>query len=162
MDMDAELTVLHQNNEADGLRDLRLSQKAEELSMMDQARAEANAQSEQGNLGSSDNLPVNRGGRHLARRERRGRNAIREVAERYAHVPSDRRGKVMREKAINALLAMVLGSFGAHKFFQGKTFTGVLYAVFFWTLIPGFIGFIEGIRYAFMPMDDYYQQYFRE
>jgi len=56
-------------------------------------------------------------------------------------------------------LAICLGSFGAHKFYQGKTKTGVLYALLFWTMLPGLIGLIEGIRYLVMPTRDYYESY---
>lgn len=163
MDMDAELKVLHQSIEEDGLRDAGLSQRADELSMMDRARQEANEKSRQGTLTVvNSGPPVNMGGRGLELRNRKGTDAIREVAERYAHVPAERKGAVLRDKAINSLLAVFLGTFGAHKFFQGKTYSGILYAVFFWTFLPTFIGFVEGIRYAVMPLDDYYKQYFRD
>jgi TM2 domain-containing membrane protein YozV len=161
--MDAELKVLHQSIEEDGLRDAGLSQRADELSMMDRARQEANEKSRQGTLTVvNSGPPVNMGGRGLELRNRKGTDAIREVAERYAHVPAERKGAVLRDKAINSLLAVFLGTFGAHKFFQGKTYSGILYAVFFWTFLPTFIGFVEGIRYAVMPLDDYYKQYFRD
>lgn len=67
---------------------------------------------------------------------------------------------VMISKVIHSALAIFLGSFGVHKFYMGKSFMGALYCLFFWTLIPGFIGFFEGIRYLVMPTDDYYEQYY--
>ena len=45
------------------------------------------------------------------------------------------------------ILAILLGSFGAHKFYMGKSSQGILYLVFFWTFIPFIIGVIEGIQY---------------
>jgi TM2 domain-containing membrane protein YozV len=56
----------------------------------------------------------------------------------------------MRNKTTAALFALLLGSFGAHKFYLGRGGQGVLYLIFFWTFIPGFIGFIEGIVYLTM------------
>lgn len=163
LDMDAELKVLHQNIEADGLKNTRPSRKEDELSMMDRARQEANENSSRGALTvAGSDLPVSMGSRGVERRRRDRKGASREVAERYAHVPAERKAAVIRDKAINSLLAVFLGTFGAHKFFQGKTYSGIFYAVFFWTLLPTFIGFIEGIRYAVMPIDDYYKQYFRD
>ncbi len=67
---------------------------------------------------------------------------------------------VRRQKMISALLAMFFGSFGAHKFYHGQTGLGLLYAALCWTSLPGWIGFIEGIRYLAMPLDDYYVQYY--
>lgn len=52
-------------------------------------------------------------------------------------------------KAVNkvtyCLLAFFLGGIGVHKFYAGKTGSGILCIVFCWTLIPGFIAFIEFI-----------------
>ena len=53
------------------------------------------------------------------------------------------------------LFAMFLGGLGAHKFYSGKTFKGVLYLVFCWTFIPAFIAFIEGILAIGKPTDEY-------
>jgi len=51
------------------------------------------------------------------------------------------------------LLAIFLGGFGVHKFYASKTGMGILYLVFCWTLIPGLIGFIEGIVAFIKPAD---------
>ncbi|KPJ22237.1 TM2 domain-containing protein [Streptococcus phocae subsp. phocae] len=56
-------------------------------------------------------------------------------------------------KVIYVLLALFLGEFGLHKFYAGKTGTGILYLVFCWTFIPGFIGVIEGILAILKPSD---------
>ena len=53
-------------------------------------------------------------------------------------------------RILAALLGIFLGSFGIHKFYLGKTGQGILYLIFFWTLIPGIVGFIEGIWYLTM------------
>jgi TM2 domain-containing membrane protein YozV len=45
------------------------------------------------------------------------------------------------------LLAPFLGGLGAHKFYLGRPFQGLLYLVLCWTFIPSFIAFIEGIVY---------------
>lgn len=47
-------------------------------------------------------------------------------------------------KLVYALLAIFLVSFGIHKFYAGRM-VGIVYILFFWTCIPGLIGFIEGI-----------------
>ncbi len=58
----------------------------------------------------------------------------------------------MKNKTSAALLAIFLGGFGAHKFYLGKTGQGILYLLFFWTLVPAIIAFVEFI--IFLTMDD--------
>jgi TM2 domain-containing membrane protein YozV len=53
-----------------------------------------------------------------------------------------------KDEVAGVLLALFLGSFGLHHFYLRRTGLGVLYLCFFWTGIPGFLGFIECF---FMP-----------
>jgi len=48
-----------------------------------------------------------------------------------------------KDATIAILLALFLGGFGAHHFYLGRTGLGVLYLVFFWTLIPAFVALVE-------------------
>lgn len=75
-------------------------------------------------------------------------------------IPDGEKGRVIKTKIIAALLGIFFGSFGAHKFYMGKTGWGVLYLLFCWTIIPGVVGFVEGVRYLFMSLDDFYFQYY--
>ena len=61
-------------------------------------------------------------------------------------------GKVVNKIAY-ALFAIFLGGLGVHKFYTGKTGSGILYLIFFWTFIPTLIGFIEGIVALTKPAD---------
>ncbi|MGU3473642.1 TM2 domain-containing protein [Paenibacillus sp. D51F] len=54
---------------------------------------------------------------------------------------------VRKSKIAAAVLAILLGNFGIHKFYLNRPGTGILYLLFCWTGIPGFIGLIEGIVY---------------
>ncbi len=76
--------------------------------------------------------------------------------------PEEERPEIIQRKLIQSALAIFLGSFGAHKFYQGKTFQGVLYVLFLWTTIPTWVSFVEGIRYLFMPVEDFYEQYVKK
>ena len=46
-----------------------------------------------------------------------------------------------------ALFAILLGTFGIHKFYLGKVGLGIIYILFCWTGIPFIVGIIEGIIY---------------
>lgn len=48
-------------------------------------------------------------------------------------------------RIVGAILAIFLGDFGIHHFYTGDTKDGIWHLVFFWTGVPGLIGFIEGI-----------------
>lgn len=72
------------------------------------------------------------------------------------------RMQAIKQKSIMSILAIFFGSFGAHKFYQRKNLQGVLYLFFCWTSIPTWISIAEGIRYIFMPLEDFYIQYVDE
>ena len=44
------------------------------------------------------------------------------------------------------LLAVFLGAYGGHKFYLGQIKIGLLYLVFFWTLIPYLIALFEAFN----------------
>lgn len=48
-------------------------------------------------------------------------------------------------KIAYGLLAILLGSFGVHRFYSGKILSGVVYLLFCWSGIPSLLGLIEGI-----------------
>ena len=53
-----------------------------------------------------------------------------------------------KDEVVGVLLALFLGTFGAHHFYLRKTGLGILYIVFCWTGIPTIISFVECF---FMP-----------
>jgi TM2 domain-containing membrane protein YozV len=55
---------------------------------------------------------------------------------------------VRRDEIVGILLALFLGTFGAHHFYLRRTGLGVLYLCFFWSGVPAILGFIECF---FMP-----------
>jgi TM2 domain-containing membrane protein YozV len=55
---------------------------------------------------------------------------------------------VRRDEIVGILLALFLGTFGVHHFYLRRTGLGILYCFFFWSGIPGLLGFIECF---FMP-----------
>ncbi len=53
-----------------------------------------------------------------------------------------------KDPVIGVLLAVFLGSFGAHRFYLGQNGIAILYILFCWTLIPHIIALVEAF---FMP-----------
>lgn len=159
MTTDAELTVMEQHLDAHGIS---LERPSDEVVM---TRAEAKQQ-EPSMEGMRVSLEKETGIklRDMDSGEVQGRNQPLYMGggRRYSLIPADEKADVIRHKVLQSLLAIFLGTFGAHKFYQGKTFWGFLYAALFWTTIPTWVGIAEGIRYLVMPMDDFYVQYCRE
>ncbi len=56
--------------------------------------------------------------------------------------------RMKRDELTGVLLAVVLGSFGAHHFYLRRNGLGVIYFLLCWTSIPFFLGMIEAF---FMP-----------
>ena len=50
-----------------------------------------------------------------------------------------------KSKLVAALLAIFFGALGIHKFYLGQKGWGIVYLLFCWTYIPGFLSFIEAI-----------------
>jgi TM2 domain-containing membrane protein YozV len=65
----------------------------------------------------------------------------------------------MKSRVVAGVLGILLGNFGAHKFYLGKIGMGILYLVFFWTGIPGIIGLIEGIMYLVKSDEEFHAKY---
>ena len=63
------------------------------------------------------------------------------------------------DRATAALLAILLGGIGAHKFYLGRTGWGVVYLLFFWTLVPAVLGLIEGFIYLCQSDEDFARAY---
>ena len=61
-------------------------------------------------------------------------------------------GKIVN-KVVDCVLAILLGGFGIHKFYAGRIGAGICYLLFFWTLIPLFIAWIEAIVALCKPAD---------
>lgn len=93
--------------------------------------------------------------------QRRRRGEVNALPENFLPFPEEDRPQIVQTKLIQSALAIFLGSFGAHKFYQGKTLQGVIYFLLSWTTLPMWISIVEGIRYLFMPVEDFYEQYIK-
>ncbi len=63
------------------------------------------------------------------------------------------------KKVIAGILAIVLGSFGIHKFYLGYTKEGVIQLILGFCGIGGLIGLIEGILYLLKTDEEFYHTY---
>ena len=156
---DAELKVMEQQLDAEGIKrnPVEVGQRDE----YDNVRIDTDLLDRP--LGGVDtnlrNLPVS----PTARRGEQKLSHVRYTSGRTREIvvgfPENKRPEIIQRKLIQSALAIFFGSLGAHKFYQGKTFQGILYILFFWTTLPTWISFVEGIRYLFMPVEDFYFQY---
>lgn len=68
----------------------------------------------------------------------------------------------MKNKTTAALLALFLGGIGIHRFYLGKSISGIFYLLFFWTFIPAIISFIDALLLFSMSEKMFNIQYNRE
>lgn len=64
---------------------------------------------------------------------------------------------MMVKKGLYIALCLFLGGVGAHKFYAGKWFQGLLYVAFCWTGIPVFIALFDLLRAMFKRPNEYGQ-----
>lgn len=163
LDMDAELAVLQKTMAADGIENLPEREEKKPAVVAEDALEKTAVLKDVRRLFDKKEPAVpsgtglqNRGGRKHPRRR-----AFRAAENFRIAMPEELRGSVLKEKLIMSALAIFGGCIGAHKFYQGKTKWGILYLLFWWTAIPGIVGFFEGMRYLFMSMDDFYEMYYQ-
>lgn len=64
-----------------------------------------------------------------------------------------------KSKVTAGVLALLLGGFGVHKFYLGKSGMGILYLIFCWTYIPSIIALIEAIIYFTKSDEEWAAEY---
>ena len=155
---DAELKVMQQQLDAEGIKSKTI--EVGEVDEYGNVRIDKDLLDQPlGGVNNFElkNLPV--GSIPSVRAPRRSRRAGYDDLQTF---PEEERPQIIQQKLIQSALAIFLGGIGAHKFYQGKTFQGVMFLIFCWSFIPGFIGFVEGVRYLFMPVEDFYEQYIKD
>ena len=65
----------------------------------------------------------------------------------------------MKNKKIAAILALLLGLFGAHKFYLGETGKGVIYLLLSITGISFILGIIDAVKLFLMPDEKFIEKY---
>lgn len=66
------------------------------------------------------------------------------------------------EREVAAILAILLGTIGAHRFYLGDTKLGVLYLCLFWTGLPTILGVIEGVIYLIEDDAEFQRKHVRD
>lgn len=87
---------------------------------------------------------------------------IHETALSCPHCGAPQRGTAQtstKSQSVAALLAAFLGGLGIHRFYLGKTVSGILYFIFSWTGIPAIIAFFEIFSIAFMSQENWAKKY---
>ncbi len=70
-----------------------------------------------------------------------------------------RSSKGSKSKIVAAILALVLGGLGIHKFYLGQNGWGIIYLLFFWTFIPAIVAFVEFILLLLMNDDRFDEKF---
>jgi len=65
----------------------------------------------------------------------------------------------MKNKFIAATLAILLWGLGFHRFYLGKPWSGVLYLVFCFTLLPMIAWIVEGAFFLLQSKEDFDVQF---
>ncbi len=64
-----------------------------------------------------------------------------------------------KSRPLAIVLALLLGGFGIHRFYVGPVVWGVIYLIFFWTGIPGFIAWLEALYWLTRNDVEWAQKY---
>jgi TM2 domain-containing membrane protein YozV len=64
-----------------------------------------------------------------------------------------------RSQSVATMFAAFLGGIGIHRFYLGKTVSGVFYLLFCWTWIPSLISFFEMLVMAFTSQENWANKY---
>ena len=160
LDVDAELRVMEQTLDAEGIERVKEPDAQAETAPAGTGASEADAPGWRGSGAARQTLagapwqhrPGIGRGRRIERRH--------DWAER-AVIPLPLVSDVRRQRLVMGVLAILLGTFGAHKFYQGRIGMGLLYMAFCGTAIPTIVGFCEGIRYLTMPLERFYEKVYR-
>lgn len=86
---------------------------------------------------------------------------IRQPGSDLAIIPAPLYEDVRRQRILMSVLAIVLGTFGAHRFYQGRIGLGILYVLFCGTGLSTIVSLCEGLRYATMPLARFYEKVYR-
>lgn len=167
LDVDAELKVMEQTLDAEGIERVPAAQTADGASPEEQAQAgesvAAGAAQTAGESVAAGAAPQAPQGAPWQRHPGcgRGRRLAWRLPEERTVIPVPLYDDVRRQRIVMSVLAILLGTFGAHKFFQGRIGMGILYMAFCGTGIPTIVGLCEGIRYATMPLERFYEKVYR-
>jgi len=71
---------------------------------------------------------------------------------------SHNRTKKKKDKTVAAILALLLGGFGVHRFYLGD-WRGIFYLLFIWTFIPHIVGVVEGILFLLWDEEKFDKKY---
>lgn len=64
-----------------------------------------------------------------------------------------------KSQNVALVFAALLGGFGAHRFYLGKTASGIVYLVFCWTGIPALVALVECFIIAFTSPQNWARKY---
>ena len=66
---------------------------------------------------------------------------------------------LVKDRMVAGIFAILLGTFGIHKFYLEDMGMGVIYLLFSWTGIPSLVGLVEGILYLTATDEEFQEKY---
>jgi len=64
-----------------------------------------------------------------------------------------------KNKNVAGILALLLGGFGAHRFYLGQYLLGFVYIITMWTFIPAIVSLVEGLIFLVTSEEDFDKKY---
>ena len=120
-----------------------------------------NSLNKQRRISTGSTTPSRRSNNSTVQPIRRSNNSISPTRRNsgYRSGTTRRSSSGGKNKITAAILALCFGVFGVHRFYLGQWKLGLVYLLLSWTVVPLFIGVIDGILFLIMSEEKFNAKY---